>query len=150
MGDDRRFTIQYPPPRSLGEKETYQDLTSWWSTVEVYYSRDSQFEVFLEDLTNWNPAREHYGFEAEEDGLQRTAATKARHLKNFLTLLSTHLPFPYIQVKLVKETTSLTSVKETIFKAYGAQITHDSFLDFIKILKTPTAETFERHFYALF
>ena len=138
MGDDRRFTIKYPPPRSLGERETYQDLSSWWSTVEVFYSRDSQFEIFLEDRTTWNSAQQHYGFAAEEDGLERTAATKARHLKNFLTLLSTHLPFPYMLVKLVKETTSLSSVKDTIFKAYGARTTHDSFLDFLVISRTPT------------
>ena len=140
-GDANIRSVKYPQPRQLGEKETLQNLTAWWANLEVFYGRDSHFEGFMEEGETWRPDQQNFGFAAEVAGLRRTAANKARQLRAFLTLVSSYSSFPFLQVKLLNESTSWASVKKIILKAYGAASSHDMFLELGKLTKSP-AETY--------
>ena len=139
MGDrDNQRYVSFNKPRLLGEKETAQEINHWKATIEVFYSRESNFEDFFEDNVTWNPQAENFGFEAEVDGLQRTAAKKAKQLKHLLVMITSHIPWPHVTQKVLTESRNFTQVWDIILRAYGAKPTHDAFLDLLQLNKTAT------------
>ena len=106
--------------------------------MEVYYSKDPTYEGFFEEGVTWDPTRDHLDQQEETTGLKRSAAKKGRHLRNLLTMLSSHLPWPHIMDKIITETRSLADVWTVIETAYGVTPTHDMFLDLMSFSKIPT------------
>ena len=138
MGDNNKH-INYSKPRLLSEEETPQTLKHWQATVEVLYSRDTDFEAFFDEDVTWNPNDNvTWGFEEEQEGLKRTAAKKGKHMRQLLVMISSHIPWPHIQESILQETRNFKDVWEIIFRAYSALPTHDTFLDLMKLNKKPT------------
>ena len=64
MGDNPSAAI-YPPamgsnnkgmplPRSLKERETYQEITQWATTIRNYFRRDEFMYPFVHTNLKWN------------------------------------------------------------------------------------------------
>ena len=133
--------ISYKGPRHLDTEETLHTLNHWIATAEVHYARDDQFECFFDEGTTWNPALEDWGLETETEGLKRTAAKKAKHLRYLLVILCSHVPLPHVQGKVLDESKSMKDVWSIISTAYSVVPTHDVFLGLLSLSKAATEST---------
>ena len=100
--DNRQSFVSHKTPRLLSESETVQSLKHWEALAEVFYSKDTSYETFFEPGAAWAPSEANYGQQEEAAGLRRSAAKKGRHLKNLLVMLSSHVPWPHVQDKILK------------------------------------------------
>ena len=72
MADITHIRVQ--APRKLELKESQQSLTQWKMQFRQYMKQGTSNRFFLASDTEWNPNARNYGFTAETDGQQRTAA----------------------------------------------------------------------------
>ena len=121
--------IRVQPPRKLDLKEDQQSLQQWKMQFRMYMKQADSNRKFLASDTAWNPNARNYGFVAEADGLQRTAAALMDDCKDFLYNLATFLPHGYLTDKLVTTTTSFESAFEILEEHYGLKATQESFLE---------------------
>ena len=134
-----------PQPRTLSKSETLDSLNQWKTTVRNFYRRDEHFKRFLQAGAVWDPSANHHGFQAETEGLRRSAEDIADDLNVFLNLISGFLPFSFLKEKLELESKSMADVWSTIFEVYGHEITQDSFLDMADMPKED-GETHRQYF----
>ena len=148
MAQQLQMQVRNPPPRMLTEKETLQSLNHWKTSFRTYYRRDSFYKVFLLPGAVWDPTAADYGQAADvnaEGEVIRTAADKAGDLDDFLNTLAGYLPFPYLTEKIVKGSTNLQNVWDSIYDHYGVNVSSESLLDYVA-LKQNSGETY-RQFY---
>lgn len=95
----------------------------------------------------WDPdaADGNYNQEAEEAGLERTAADMKEDLVDLLSTLAGYLPHSYLTNKIVSGTKGWKDVWNVIYDHYGVQVSSESLLDFESMNKQP-GET-HRQFY---
>ena len=137
--------VKIPLPRKLETKETMQSLQQWMMQFKQYMKQDDNYRGFLASDVVWNPAHRTYGFEAEAEGLRRTAVQKMDDCKDFLRILCTFLPHGYLTTKLVDTSTSLTSAFGIIEEHYGLLPSQETFID-LESLNKQTGESY-RQFY---
>ena len=127
--------------------ETLQTLNHWKTSFRTYYRRDSFYKGFLLPDATWDSSAENYGQAADLNGgdVVRSAADKAGDLEDFLNTLAGYLPFPYLTEKIVKASTKLQDVWDTIYDHYGVNVTSESLLDYVAI-KQITGETYRQFF----
>ena len=140
-------TARVKEPRTLGNKETRENLDHWFDQFRSYWKRDDRYRVFLAEATTWNPAEPYGGFEDEGQAslLKRPKEEKYQDLIDFLDNLAGHLPFRYLTGKLKKSTKSFRDVQEAVFEIYGVQNTASTLLDFAKMKKN-SDETYRQFF----
>ena len=51
-----------PLPRNLKDRETYQELIQWATTVRNYYRRDEYMYPFVHPSMKWNKSMKNYNF----------------------------------------------------------------------------------------
>ena len=137
--------IRVQAPRKLELKEDQQSLNQWKMQFRMYMKQGTGNRKFLASDTNWDPTAVNYGFTAERDGLQRSAAALKDDCKDFLYNLATFLPHGYLTEKLVTTTTSFENAFEVLEEHYGLKATQESFLDLESFTKS-TGESY-RQFY---
>ena len=144
--------VRNPPPRMLTTTETLHSMNHWKTSFRTYYRRDSIFKGFLLPEVRWNSAVANYNLNADDNGLAgaervitRTAVDKAEDLKDFLNTLAGYLPFPYLTEKIVKGSTSMQDVWNTIYDHYGLAVSSESMLDYVTINQT-SGETYRQYF----
>lgn len=139
--------VRNPPPRMLLPTETLQTLNHWKTSFRTYYRRDSFYKGFLLPNAEWNYAADHYGQADDVQGgnVIRSAADKAGDLEDFLNTLAGYLPFPYLTEKIVKSSSKLEDVWDTIYDHYGVNVSSESMLDYVSI-KQVSGETYRQFF----
>ena len=63
---------------------------------------------------------------------------KAYNLECLLTQIASHLPFPYLNRKIIEDSTSMATVWSIIYKHYGCSPTPMTFLDYAKLKRKPS------------
>ena len=137
--------IRIREPRKLESRETTLSLQQWRMQFKQYMKQDDSYRTFLASDVTWNPSQQNYGFHAEEEGLNRTAAGLMDDCRDFLSILATFLPHGYLTDKLVTESVSFEKAFEIIQEHYGLLPTQESFLDLESFSKN-TGESY-RQFY---
>ena len=147
MANNQIVTVKVKDPRSLGQKETRENLDHWFDQVKSYLKRDDNLRIFLLEETRWDFSRPNYSFQDEGDDskLKRGPAELKADLEDFLERIAGYLPFRYITQTLKSNTTSWKTVKEAIYDIYGVKSTSSTLLDLHKLKKMPE-ETY-RQFY---
>ena len=129
MAEDLVNTARLPVPRPLGDEETMESLSHWWTTFRNYYRRDKYVGGFLISTFKWDPSKPHYGFEDEATGLKRAKADLADDLTGFMEIISSHMKNSYITERLKTSTKNIEDVKKCLFALYDAELSQDTFLD---------------------
>ena len=144
---EQMTAVRGPPPRQLSSTETLFTWNHWKSAFRTYYRRDSYYKKFLLATATWDSAAEHRGLTADEQGgvVARSAEDKAGDLEDFLHIIASYLPFPYLTEKIVNGSKKLDDVWEVITDHYGLRVTSESLLDYMDI-KQQSGETY-RQFY---
>ena len=140
MTDDGSILVnsaRMPQPRQLGDVESTESLTHWWTCFRNYYCRDKYVRDFLVMTAVWDPAdKANYGFEDETAELKRKKADVKEDLMAFMEIISSHMKHSYLLERLKTATKNITDVKNLIFKLYDAQLSQDTFMDLSNITKT--------------
>ena len=129
--------IRVQAPRKLELKESQESLHQWKLQFKQYMKQGDANRIFLASDTVWNPNAANYGFAAERDGLQRTAAALKDDCQDFLHMLATFLPHGYLTEKLVKTTTSFENAFSILEEHFGLKATQESFLELESMSKQP-------------
>ena len=111
------------------QKETVLSLQQWRMQFKQYIKQDDHYRRFLGSNVTWDPTLANYGFLAETQGLNRSAADQMEDCKDFLHVLATFLPHGYLTEKIVNTATSFDKAFEIIQEHYGLLPTQESFLD---------------------
>ena len=143
MADITHIRVQ--APRKLELKESQQSLTQWKMQFRQYMKQGTSNRFFLASDTEWNPNARNYGFTAETDGQQRTAAALMDDCKDFLFTLATFLPHGYLTEKIVNTSTSFESAFDILEEHFGLKATQESFLELESFTKA-SGESY-RQFY---
>ena len=97
--------IKIREPRKLECKETVLFLQQWRMQFKQYIKQDDHYRRFLGSNVTWDPTLANYGFLAETQGLNRSAADEMEDCKDFLHVLATFLPHGYLTEKIVNTAT---------------------------------------------
>ncbi len=143
-------------PWRLTQEETITSFENWKSVMEYFLSSDSKFVAFLEPDVTWekfHPVKSpRRGF--HDDGLnvtainRKTATQKNRIVEQMLCLIATYCDV-IARDFIVKQTTSVASVWQTIRTFYGFQASGAHFLDLSCIVLEP-GERFESLYQRLY
>lgn len=117
----------------LTEEETITSFESWKNNMVYILSLEEKFLPFLEPGCEWTKAKETYyrGFTG------RGAATKAASLDLMLGQIANFVPV-ISRNTIVRNSTSLKSIWNSIRLYYGIQSNGARFIDFLSIEYTPT------------
>ena len=118
------------PPRPLTHTETNDSLTQFEFHFNNFYRKDSDFKPILKTTFNWDGTAANYGKTPDE----------ADDLETLLGNVCSLLPFPYLNTRILKETTNWKDVWEIIFTHYQAKPSQDSNFDFVSSLLTKPME----------
>ncbi len=132
-----------PKQWSLTSKETITSIEAWENNLKFILSLDSNFAGFLTDGSSWgkktntSPLR---GFTNDPETVpaaqRRTAAQKTAHLEMMLGQVANYAPI-ISRNSIVKNSTSINGVWQTIRQHYGLQSTGSRFLDLAFISLKP-------------
>ncbi|CAC5413942.1 unnamed protein product [Mytilus coruscus] len=134
-----------PKQWSLSKKETITSFEAWKQNLQYTLPLDQNFAAFLVDgftwlkKTNANPLR-GIADDGEEvaEANRRTAAQKCTHLDLMLGQIANYCPIILRNTILViKNSTSINSIWQSIRLHYGFQSTGGHFLDFNSIFLEP-------------
>ena len=128
------MAMKLPPPRQLGQKETLDSLDQWKNQFRIFYKRDETLTEFFRPGARWNSTQLSYGLTGEE------AQTRADNLELLLNQVGSHLPFPYLNQRIVKDTKNFTDVWTIIYNHFGCKPSQSSFLQY-GLLKKRQDET---------
>ena len=126
-------THRAPKQWMLGKEETINKFDNWRQNLIYTLSCDEKFAIFLVDGVKWekktraNPTR---GLRSDPDGL--TAAQKVVSLELMLGQIANFCPI-ISRNSIVKSSTSLEQIWQTIRLHFGFQSTGGHFLDFADI-----------------
>ncbi|VDH94003.1 Hypothetical predicted protein [Mytilus galloprovincialis] len=132
-----------PKQWSLSKVETITSLQAWRQNLQYTLSLDRNFAAFLVDgftwlkKTNANPLRGIVDDgEAVAEANRRTAAQKCTHLDLMLGQIANYCPI-ISRNTIIKNSTSINSIWQSIRLHYGFQSTGGHFLDFNSIFLEP-------------
>ena len=115
--DKKQSFLSFSRPRNLSKEENLPALKFWITMAEVFYAKDPNWEDFFEENVAWDPSLDHYGQLAEQEGLKRSTAKKGCHLSNLLVQISSHLPWPHTQEKILHESKNFKAVWDIVLTA---------------------------------
>ncbi|CAG2186669.1 unnamed protein product [Mytilus edulis] len=128
-----------PKQWSLSKVETITSFEAWRQNLQYTLSLDQNFAAFLVDgftwlkKTNANPLRGIVDDgEAVAEANRRTAAQKCTHLDLMLGQIANYCPI-ISRNTIIKNSTSINSIWQSIRLHYGFQSTGGHFLDFNSI-----------------
>ena len=132
-----------PKQWSLSSNETITLIEAWENNLKYILSFDPKFADFLTDGSSWGkktnttPLR---GFSNDPESVlaarRRTAAQKVTHLEMMLSQIANYAPI-ISQNSIVKNSTSINGIWQTIRQHYGLQLTGSRFLDLVNISLKP-------------
>ena len=125
MGD-----IKIPPPRQLQERETLETLDQFQNQFRLFYKRAESLKEFFKPNFTWNPKRDFFGLRGED------SEERSENLELILAQLGSHLPFPYLTQRFVKEAKSWEEVWKIVYTHYGVQPSQVSFIHYSILKKT--------------
>ena len=123
-------------PRKLTEEETFCSFTNWQRNILYCLNQNEANTPYLlptsADVT-WlklTPTNATRGFQDDEDGT--TKEVKVHNLHLMLGYLAQLVPH-YLSTEIIEESTSITSVWDTIRSYYGLQQNERNFMRFLDI-----------------
>ena len=129
--------IKCPPPRQLQHDETLASLEQFKNSFMLFYKRSKDLKELFRPGASWDPNRQHYGLrDTTEDGrVTVPAEEKADNLELVLTQLGSHLPFPFLTPKFLKETRNWQDAFNILHQHYGVLPSQKSFLQYSDLKK---------------
>ena len=131
--------IRAPKQWSLTKQETITSFEAWRQNLQYTLSLDPNFAGFLVDDVTWlkkTNAQPLRGFQNDGEDVaeanRRTAAQKCTHLELMLGQIANYCPV-ISRSTIVKNSTSIKSIWQSIRSHYGFQSTGGHFLDFNNI-----------------
>ena len=132
MAATHRAPKQWP----LSKRETINSFENWRQNITYTLQLDQHFLPFMVPDTAWNKkthADPHRGLRDDPAGEgQVTAATKVAHLEMMLGQIANYCPI-ISRNTIVKNSTSLAQVWQSIRLHYGFQSTGAHFIDMAEI-----------------
>ena len=135
--------IRVPKQWSLTKQETITSFEAWRQNLQYTLSLDQNFAGFLVDDVTWlkkTNAQPLRGFQNDGEDVaeanRRTAAQKCTHLELMLSQIANYCPV-ISRNTIVKNSTSIKSIWQSIRSHYGFQSTGGHFLDFNNIHLEP-------------
>ena len=128
-------TLKFPPPRALQHEETLSSLDQFKTSFKLFYKRSPDVKEFFKPEARWDPSQANYGLQDDAADNGATAEEKAENLELLLSQLGTHLPFPYLTPKFVKETRNWEDCWRILYTHYGVQPNQQSFLQYAGLRK---------------
>ncbi|XP_068752665.1 uncharacterized protein [Montipora capricornis] len=132
-----------PKQWSLSSNETITSIEAWENNLKYILSLDPNFADFLTDGSSWGKktnATPLRGFSNDPESVptarRRTAAQKVTHLEMMLGQIANYAPI-ISRNSIVKNSTSISGVWQSIRQHYGLQLTGSRFLDFANISLKP-------------
>ena len=132
-----------PKQWSLSSNETITSIDAWENNLKYILSLDPNFADFLTDGSSWGKktnATPLRGFSNDPESVpaarRRTAAQKVTHLEMMLGQIANYAPI-ISRSSIVKNSTSISGVWQTIRQHYGLQLTGSRFLDLANISLKP-------------
>ena len=132
-----------PKQWSLSSNETITSIDAWENNLKYILSLDPNFADFLTDGSSWGKktnATPLRGFSNDSESVpaarRRTAAQKVTHLEMMLGQIANYAPI-ISRSSIVKNSTSISGVWQTIRQHYGLQLTGSRFLDLANISLKP-------------
>ena len=131
-------TTRAPKQWSLTKTETITSFEAWRQNLQYTLSLDSNFAPFLGDTVTWlkksqGPLR---GFIDDDDDIpaarRRSAQQKCTHLELMLGQIANYCPV-ISRNSIVKNSTSINSIWQSIRMHYGFQSTGAHFIDYNNI-----------------
>ena len=136
-------TARAPKQWSLTREETITSFESWRQNLKYGLSLDRNFAAFIQEGVEWekksrnNPNR-GFGDDGEEVAVaqRRTAAQKVIHFELMLGQIANYCPV-ISRNTIVKNSTSLENVWQSIRAHFGFQTTGAHFIDFAEMKLKP-------------
>ena len=132
-----------PKQWSLTKDETITTFESWRQNLKYVLSLDANFATFMEDGVEWDKKTRvapNRGFEDDDEDVEarvrRTAQQKVIHLELMLGQIANFCPV-ISRNTIVRNSTSLDNVWQSIRAHYGFQTTGAHFIDFADIKLKP-------------
>lgn len=132
-----------PKQWSLSSNETITSIEAWENNLKYILSLDPNFADFLTDGSSWGKktnATPLRGFSNDPESVptarRRTAAQKVTHLEMMLGQIANYAPI-ISRNSIVKNSTSISGVWQSIRQHYGLQLTGSRFLDLANISLKP-------------
>ena len=126
-------------PRMLKDNESPQEITAWAVSVKNFMRRDPAFYPFVSVRTKWDMTAENYGLvdEHEDSKLKWKKEEMAEDLVSFLEIMAGYIPEDHLRAKILADSTCFNDVIDFIRDYFGAEITPESELDFMKLNRKP-------------
>ena len=136
-------------PRMLKDQESPQEITAWGVSIKNFMRRDPAFYPYVNVKTKWDMKANNYGLADEHDGskLKRKKDEMAEDLISFLEIMAGYIPEDHLRAKIMQDSTCFNDIIDFIRDYFGAEITPESELDFMKINRKsqePYRKFFER------
>ena len=136
-------THRAPKQWCLSKSETINSFENWRQNIVYTLSLDPNFAPFLGEGTQWGKktrATPNRGFEDDDQNVpeaqRRTAAQKVTMLEVLLGQIANYCPI-ISRSTIVKNSTSMENIWQTIRLHFGFQTTGAHFLDFATIKLEP-------------
>ena len=132
-----------PLPRSLKERETYQEIIQWATTVKNYFRRDEYMYPFVNTSLKWNSSKPHYNLmkEHDEGKAKRKVEEMAEDLVAFLETIAGFIPGGHLRHQIINDSTSFGDIIRLVKEFYGAEVDTVSGLDFMYLEREPQGRT---------
>ena len=135
--------VRAPKQWSLTKDESITTFESWRQNLKYVLSLDANFATFIQEDAEWlkkTRAAPQRGFEDDGNDVaaaqRRTAAQKVIHLELMLGQIANFCPI-ISRNTIVKNSTSLESVWQSIRAHFGFQTTGGHFLEFADLELKP-------------
>ena len=142
-GTRREFAPRAPKQWCLKPSETLTSFENWHQNLQYILALDPNFATFLSDGVTWkrkDKSTPHRGFTDDAstvpESVRKTAAQKATLLELMLGQIANYAGV-ISRNTIIKKSTSLESIWETIRAHYHFQSTGARFLDFARLKLEP-------------
>ena len=132
-----------PKQWSRSSNESITSIEAWKNNLKYILSFDPNFADFLTDRSLWGkktnatPLRDcPNDRESVPAARRRTAAQKVTHLETMLGQITNYAPV-ISRNSIIKNSTSISGVWQTIRQHYGLQLTDSRFMDLANISLKP-------------
>ena len=136
-------TSRAPKQWCLGKSETITSVESWWQNLTYTLAQDTAFSQFLSPGVKWLPkskSSQLRGFTDDganvEAAKRQTAVQKVATLEMMLGQIANFCPV-IAQGNIIKKSTSITQIYNTIRLHYGVHTSGAHFLDLADISLGP-------------
>ena len=124
-----------PKPWKLTEEESFASFTNWQGNITFVLQQEATFLPYLQPDVKWEKSDvENRGLQSDAEGVTDalSAAQKAAHLNQMLGLIAQWVPH-FLTNDIVKRSTSLADVWNSIRKYYGFQQSETNFMKFSEL-----------------